>query len=193
MKYGDLIAFEPIDSIKQLRDAEDLEKARQDVETLVVSPRLAEQSHPAEPRFQVQDGRIRALYGHSFYVEDLSDLGIDPPSILYHGTSWDSLPRIIVEGLRPMSRQKVHLTNNPNEALEVARRHSRPALVAVRAEEVESLQAVADAVWAADRVDPDLLEIRNPVRESSLPPAWIFDSITRRAGDVNVNDPAGPG
>lgn len=43
MKYGDLIAFEPIDSIKQLRDAEDLEKARQDVETLVVSPRLAEQ------------------------------------------------------------------------------------------------------------------------------------------------------
>lgn len=137
-------------------------------------------THPAEPRFQVEDGRIRALYGHSFYVEDLSDLGIEPPNILFHGTSWDSLSRIVVEGLRPMHRQKVHLTNNPNEALEVARRHSRPALVAVRAEKVESLQAVADAVWAADSVDPDLLEIRNPVRESSLPPAWMFDSITRR-------------
>lgn len=137
-------------------------------------------THPAEPRFQVEDGRIRALYGHSFYVEDLSDLGIEPPRILFHGTSWDSLSSIVVEGLRPMHRQKVHLTNNPNEALEVARRHSRPALVAVRAEEVESLQAVADAVWAADYVDPDLLEVRNPVRESSLPPAWMFDSITRR-------------
>ncbi len=43
MKYRDLIAFEPIDSVKVLRDAEDLEAARRDVETLVVSPRLAEQ------------------------------------------------------------------------------------------------------------------------------------------------------
>ena len=43
MKYRDLIAFEPIDSVKVLRDAEHLEEARRDVETLVVSPRLAEQ------------------------------------------------------------------------------------------------------------------------------------------------------
>ena len=43
MKYRDLISFEPIDSVKVLRDAEDLEAARRDVETLVVSPRLAEQ------------------------------------------------------------------------------------------------------------------------------------------------------
>ena len=43
MKYSDLISFDPIDSIKVLRDAEDLESARRDVETLVVSPRLAEQ------------------------------------------------------------------------------------------------------------------------------------------------------
>ncbi len=43
MKYRDLIAFEPIDSVKVLRDAENPEEARRDVETLVVSPRLAEQ------------------------------------------------------------------------------------------------------------------------------------------------------
>lgn len=43
MKYCDLISFEPIDSVKVLRDAEDLDAARRDVETLVVSPRLAEQ------------------------------------------------------------------------------------------------------------------------------------------------------
>ena len=43
MRYRDLIAFEPIDSVKVLRDAEDPEAARRDVETLVVSPRLAEQ------------------------------------------------------------------------------------------------------------------------------------------------------
>ena len=43
MKYRDLISFEPIDSVKVLREAEDLDSARRDVETLVVSPRLAEQ------------------------------------------------------------------------------------------------------------------------------------------------------
>ena len=42
MKYRDLVSFEPIESVKVLRDAEDLEKARRDTETLVVSPRLAE-------------------------------------------------------------------------------------------------------------------------------------------------------
>ena len=43
MKYGELISFEPIDSVKVLREADDLAAARVDVETLVVSPRLAEQ------------------------------------------------------------------------------------------------------------------------------------------------------
>ena len=43
MKYRDLISFEPIDSVKVLRDAEDPDAARRDVETLVVSPRLEEQ------------------------------------------------------------------------------------------------------------------------------------------------------
>jgi hypothetical protein len=43
MKYSELISFEPIDSVKVLRDADDLTAARRDVETLVVSSRLAEQ------------------------------------------------------------------------------------------------------------------------------------------------------
>ncbi len=43
MKYSDLISFEPIDSVKVLRDADDVSAARRDVETLVISPRLAEQ------------------------------------------------------------------------------------------------------------------------------------------------------
>ena len=43
MKYGELISFEPIDSVKVLREADDPSAARRDVETLVVSPRLAEQ------------------------------------------------------------------------------------------------------------------------------------------------------
>ncbi len=43
MKYSELIEFEPIDSVKVLREADNLDAARRDVETLVISPRLGEQ------------------------------------------------------------------------------------------------------------------------------------------------------
>lgn len=42
MKYNELISFEPIDSVKVLREADDLAAARRDVETLVISPKLGD-------------------------------------------------------------------------------------------------------------------------------------------------------
>jgi RNA:NAD 2'-phosphotransferase (TPT1/KptA family) len=137
---------------------------------------LAVAAHPAEPRFEVQEGRIRALYGHSFPVPNLPELDVEPPETLFHGTSWGALDLIAAEGLRPMGRQKVHLTNNPTEALEVARRHSRAALLAVSTSDVESLRAVADAVWAADEILPEMLELRNPYTEIPTPPTWLTES-----------------
>ena len=135
-------------------------------------------NHPGEPRFEIDELRIRALYGHSLVVPDLPDLDIELPDTLFHGTSWDSLEVISAEGLRPMDRQKVHLTNNPAEALEVAKRHPQPALLAIRTTDTESLQAVADAVWAANAIAPELIEIRNPFNDISTPPAWLTDSMT---------------
>lgn len=42
MKYGDLIKFEPIESVVQLRDADDISTARQLVQTFVISDEMAE-------------------------------------------------------------------------------------------------------------------------------------------------------
>lgn len=42
MKYGDLIQFEPIESVVQLRDADEASAARQFVETYVISEEMAE-------------------------------------------------------------------------------------------------------------------------------------------------------
>ena len=42
MKYGDLIQFEPIESVVQLRDANEATAARQLVETFVISEEMAE-------------------------------------------------------------------------------------------------------------------------------------------------------
>jgi len=43
MRYADLIQFEPIESVVQLREADDAEDARRLVETFVISKRMAEQ------------------------------------------------------------------------------------------------------------------------------------------------------
>ncbi|HUT56908.1 MAG TPA: DUF6079 family protein, partial [Phycisphaerae bacterium] len=43
MKYSELVAFEPIESVIQLREADTLAKARGLVETFVISDRMAEQ------------------------------------------------------------------------------------------------------------------------------------------------------
>jgi hypothetical protein len=42
MKYGDLIQFEPIESVVQLRDADEATAARQLVQTYVISDEMAE-------------------------------------------------------------------------------------------------------------------------------------------------------
>ena len=42
MKYGDLIQFEPIESVVQLRDADEADAARQLVDTYVISDEMAE-------------------------------------------------------------------------------------------------------------------------------------------------------
>ncbi|GAB1487438.1 hypothetical protein MASR2M79_24960 [Aminivibrio sp.] len=42
MKYGDLIQFEPIESVVQLRDADEAVAARQLVQTYVISSEMAE-------------------------------------------------------------------------------------------------------------------------------------------------------
>ena len=42
MKYGDLIQFHPIESVIQLRDADEAAAARQLVETYVISEEMAE-------------------------------------------------------------------------------------------------------------------------------------------------------
>lgn len=43
MRYGDLVQFDPIESIIQLRDADELSEAQQLVRTYVISDRMAEQ------------------------------------------------------------------------------------------------------------------------------------------------------
>lgn len=48
-------------------------------------------------RFEIREGKIRALYGHSIEVD--IEGKIEPEGHLYHGTSRDSVDMILKEGL----------------------------------------------------------------------------------------------
>ncbi len=135
-------------------------------------------THPSEPRFQVLDGGIRALYGHSFEVSDLHELSVDRPEELYHGTSWGSLDSILASGLIPRTRRQVHLSNSMAEAMEVGRRHGHPVLLSARADGLAGLRAAADAIWAADAVARDALRVRNAFAELASVPDWLANPGT---------------
>src|SRR5579864_1959338 len=75
-------------------------------------------------RFEIQDGKIRAFYGHSI-AEKVEHQPTQPPTVLYHGTTPQAARTIRVEGLRPMKRQYVHLSADKATAIQVARRRTQ--------------------------------------------------------------------
>jgi putative RNA 2'-phosphotransferase len=85
-------------------------------------------------RFRVsEDGlRIRASQGHSVEV-DLALPPSEPPDVLFHGTATRFLASIMAEGLRPGSRQHVHLSADEATAVRVGERHGKPVVLVVAA------------------------------------------------------------
>ena len=79
-------------------------------------------------RFERDGDRIRAAYGHS--VDVALESGGDPvPDTLYHGTAPRSVESILAEGLKPMNRQQVHLSDSVADALDVGSRHADDPVV----------------------------------------------------------------
>jgi putative RNA 2'-phosphotransferase len=84
-------------------------------------------------RFEIGGERIRARYGHSV-PQAVTYPEVEPPELLYHGTSPKALPAIRAEGLCSMQRQYVHLSTDTEQARAVGRRHcSRPVILTIRA------------------------------------------------------------
>lgn len=109
------------------------------------------------------DGRrIRASQGHSVPVE----LGLPPtapPDVLYHGTAAATVAPILREGLKPMSRQDVHLSADVETAVRVGSRHGRPVVLAVDAAGLAAsgheFRVSANGVWLTDAVPPERLRV----------------------------------
>lgn len=74
-------------------------------------------------RYDVDGNNVRAAYGHSIDVT-LDDTDDPIPDTLYHGTPKGNLDDILDDGIRPMTRQHVHLAETVSDAENVGYRHS---------------------------------------------------------------------
>jgi putative RNA 2'-phosphotransferase len=123
---------------------------------------VVEEGTDDKRRFEVAENRIRARYGHSF-AQPIRYEPCTPPAVLYHGTSRGSLAAICREGLRPMGRQYVHLSPDPETAVRVGARHDEePVVLTIRAAEAHAAGVVFhradEAVYLAKRVPAEFVE-----------------------------------
>ncbi|MFN8372217.1 MAG: RNA 2'-phosphotransferase [Anaerolineae bacterium] len=91
--------------------------------------KVVEGDGDGKKRYEIVDGRIRALFGHSEGVREITYAPAVPPELLYHGTSQSALAIIRKEGLKAMRRQYVHFTVNTQRASKVASRHSDETVI----------------------------------------------------------------
>ena len=122
---------------------------------------LVDESDKKRFAFNSTGTKIRANQGHSIPV----DLGLEPvvpPPVLYHGTKSQFLDSIFVEGLKPGSRQHVHLSSDIETALIVANRRSGENIIlSVDTTELtrHPFYLSANGVWLTDHIPPQHLTI----------------------------------
>ena len=102
--------------------------------------------------------RIRAVQGHSAESVDIKYIEKLPPEILYHGTATRFIELIHNLGLRPGSRQYVHLSQGEQTALAVGARHGKPVVLKVNAwlmhENGFKFFQAENGVWLTSSVPP---------------------------------------
>jgi putative RNA 2'-phosphotransferase len=115
-------------------------------------------------RFTIsQDGlRIRAAQGHSVKVS----LGLEPtvpPNELYHGTATRFLDEILSSGLKPMSRQHVHLSADIATATKVGQRHGKVVILNIDARGLhasgQDFYQADNGVWLSGPISPQWFEL----------------------------------
>jgi putative RNA 2'-phosphotransferase len=88
-------------------------------------------------RFRLNEdfSMIRASQGHSIEI-DLNYMEKVPPAILYYGTAEKDLTAILQTGLQKMNRHHVHLSSDIETAMTVGRRHGKPIVLLIAAQEM---------------------------------------------------------
>ena len=113
-------------------------------------------------RFEIRDGRIRAIYGHSIPVKIRlkEDRKV---KTLYHGTTPQAAEKILKTGIKPMKRRWVHLS----PTIEIARiiglrRTPNPVILEIDAEKARrngvKFYKATNEVYLASYIPPNYIK-----------------------------------
>jgi len=109
-------------------------------------------------RFEIRNGKIRALYGHSIPVT-LKLREDETVKVLYHGTTPEAAAEILKTGLKPMGRKWVHLSPTIEVARQIGlRRTSKPAILEIDVEKARrdgvKFYKATDQVYLCRQIPP---------------------------------------
>ena len=114
--------------------------------------------------FHPDGTKIRANQGHSIPGVVIEMEQPDPPELLYHGTATRFLSSIMQDGLKPMSRQYVHISHDFETAVKVGRRHGNPVILVIRAQDFvadgHKLYRSSNGVWQAEYVPREYFTVQ---------------------------------
>lgn len=113
--------------------------------------------------FDKSGAKIRANQGHSIPGVQIEFASPEPPEFLYHGTATRFLESIMKDGLRPMTRQWVHISPDYDAAVKVGKRHGKPIVLRIKAKEYvtagNELYLSDNGVWLAKAVPPKFFDL----------------------------------
>lgn len=142
-------------------------KVRAVLDTLHISRTQLKQLVAADEKgryaFDSTGQRIRANQGHSIPGVIIEMEQPAPPELLYHGTATRFLDDILRDGLKPMTRQYVHISADYETAVKVGKRHGKPVVLEIQAQRLVQdgyvLYRSANGVWQAEAVPPDYMSV----------------------------------
>lgn len=140
-------------SIEQLLEALHREEKWKNIYEADLSKMIEESE---KKRHEIKNGKIRAFYGHSVPMKILKEEKI-PPDILYHGTARRFLESIRENGLLPLSRQYIHLSQDIETAEKVGKRHdNKPCILIIDAKKAwdDGIKFYLgnERVWLAEKI-----------------------------------------
>ncbi len=125
-------------------------------------------------RYQFEDGKIRATYGHSMDIDlDLPTEGI--PDVLFFPTTDEEAHLLLEAGLRPSDHKMVHLSATFEAAMEAGRvRIQAPVILEIDAKAARAAGTVimkaGKTVYTTKEVPGEFLK-RSARVEEELPPS----------------------
>ena len=117
-------------------------------------------------RFTItEDGLyIYATNGHSVNVDLQLKEYEEVPNELFHGTCEKSLDVIMREGIKPMGRLHVHMTESFDTAIRTGARHGSPIVLSVNAGKMKhdgyGIFKLENGVWLTDYILPKYINIK---------------------------------